>query len=537
MGAGVMEQANKIADLYKVIERYNANNYIFFRGQSAKYPSITCSIARDKGHLENEYAIYADSIEMKQHEFASLSKPIQRVAKMQHYGIPTRLIDITSEALIALFFAVQNSENTEDGYVYLYSQQQHDLDSKNVRLLSLLATLENYEIENIQQNYQNKFGETISKEEIIELAQETAFVQQEEGFKELNPRLFNQKGTFAICGNEVVDGEIQRQLKTLDSVDPLVIVKIPYEYKASIKRELDEQHAINEAFIYPELPSVASYLKEKYKYKQISNDEHYDLIEETDISTGTARRISLIIVLTTRLNIEEIKKSAISLFEKYKTKYDVVWIYISKDGNDYIMRNWILTGQWINNELPQSSQPVRIDKVIDNQGYSWKQGDSYSVLSDFYEENIFVDDKELYVKHQTSYEDLRAMFDRLQNLFLAQNFDLFKKEANQYANLVNQYFIAQSDFGKSRNKQLDEFFHIYHEFTSSFDNIFQWFKRDDLNDRTWRYFISNCFEEANQAVNVIDSSSEMWKNKLNITQEDIENHSFVIGENVYDNEL
>ena len=365
---------------------------------------------------------------MKEHEFASLSKPIQRVAKMQHYGIPTRLIDITSDALIALFFAVQNSDNTDDGYVYLYSQQQHDLDSRNVRLLSLLVTLENYQIENIQQNYQNDFGEKISEEEILALAQETAFVQQEEGFKELNPRLFNQKGTFAICGNEVVDGKIQRKLKTLDSVEPLVIVKIPYEYKASIKKELDEKYAINEAFIYPELPSVASYLKDKYKYKPISNDKTYDLMEETDISTGTTRRISLVIVLSKRSNIEEIKKSSMNLTEKYKAKYDVVWIYVAKDGNDYIMRNWILTGQWINNKLPQSSQPVRIDKVVDSQGYSWKQGDSYSVLSDFYEENIFVDDKELYVKYQTSYQNSRAMFDRLENLFSAQNFDLFKKK-------------------------------------------------------------------------------------------------------------
>ncbi|WKG30179.1 FRG domain-containing protein [Priestia aryabhattai] len=531
-----MEQANKIDDLYKIIERYSSNKDIFFRGQSANYPSITCSIARDKGHLENEYAIYAESIEMKQHEFASLSKPIQRVAKMQHYGIPTRLIDITSGPLIALFFAVQNSDNTDDGYVYLYSQQQHDLDSRNVRLLSLLVTLENYEIENIQQNYENEFGETISKEEILALAQETSFVQQEEGFRELNPRLFNQEGTFAICGNEVVDGKIQRQLKTLDSVEPLIIVKIPYEYKASIKRELDEKHAINEAFIYPELPSVASYLKDKYKYKQISNDKVYDLMEETEISTGTARRISLVILLSKRSNIEEIKNSAMNLIEEYKTRYDVIWIYVAKDRNDYIMRNWILTGQWINNELPQSSQPVRIDKVVDSQGYSWKQGDSYSVLSDFYEENIFVDDKELYVKYQTSYQDLRVMFDQLQNSFLAQNFDLFKKESNQYAQLVSQYFIAQSDFGKSRNKQLDDFFHNYHKFTSLFDNIFEWLKRDDLNDRTWKYFISNCFKEANQAVNVIDSSNEIWKKKLNVTKEDIENYSYVIGENVYNNE-
>ena len=65
-----------------------------------------------------------------------------------------------------------------------------------------------------------------------------------------------------------------------------------------------------------------------------------------------------------------------------------------------------------------------------------------------------------------------------------------------------------------------------------FDNIFEWLKRDDLNDRAWQYHISSCFEEANQAVNVIDSSNEIWKKKLNVTQEDIEKYKSVIGENV-----
>ncbi|WP_197232645.1 FRG domain-containing protein [Priestia endophytica] len=525
-----MEQINQINDLYKVIEHYSLNTNIFFRGQSAQYPSITCSIARDQGHLENEYAIYAEAIEMKKHEFESLLSPIQRVAKMQHYGIPTRLIDITSEALIALFFAVQNTDNMSDGYVYLYSQNQHELDSRNVRLLSLLVTLRNYEIKTIQKEYQNAYHETISEEEILTLAQETVFVKQEEGFKELNPRLFNQKGTFAICGNEVVDGKIQRQLKTLDSVKPLVVVKIPYEYKASIKRELDEKYAVNEAFIYPELPSVASYLKEKYKYKHISNEEVYDLMEETNISTGRARRISLVIVLTKRLSIEEIKRSAKSLIEKYKETYDVVWIYIAKDGNDYIMRNWVLTGQWIDNELPKSAQPIRISKVIDNQGYSWKEGNSYSVLSDFYEDNVFCDDKELYVKYQTFYQDLRPTFDQMQSLFLSRNYDLFRKEANQNTEIVTQYFMALSDFGKSKNKKLDDFFFHYHEFTSFFHDIFLWVNRNDLNDKSLEYQISMYFKEANQAVNIIDTNNEIWKDELNVTQEDIENYRFDIQE-------
>lgn len=98
-----MEQANSIAEFNKIIERYKTGDNLSFRGQGAKYPSIISSIARDRGYLENEPDMYADAIRMKQNEFDSLTSPIQRLAKLQHYNVPTRLIDITSDARIALF--------------------------------------------------------------------------------------------------------------------------------------------------------------------------------------------------------------------------------------------------------------------------------------------------------------------------------------------------------------------------------------------------------------------------------------------------
>jgi len=42
-------------------------------------------------------------------------------ALAQHYGYPTRLIDITTDPLIALYFAVNNDFN-DDGYVYYFAK-------------------------------------------------------------------------------------------------------------------------------------------------------------------------------------------------------------------------------------------------------------------------------------------------------------------------------------------------------------------------------------------------------------------------------
>jgi len=515
-----LEQANSVYHFNRLIERFRNKKEVWFRGQGAKYERITSSIARDKGYLNNEFALYAESIEMKFSEFESLSNPIQRLAKLQHYGIPTRLIDVTTEPLIALFFAVQDTKKN-DGYVYLYSQNSYNMKTKQVKLLSLLATLKEYEIDNIQQHYKCYFDESISKEEILNLAEKTIFVTPSDELKELNPRLFNQKGTFAICGNIVEEEEILRQLKTLDTIEPISIVKIPYEYKASVKKELDEKYGINETFIYPELPSVAEYIKEKYKYINFSSEGLYSVVEETDISHANASRISLVIVLNEALNIDEIKKVVVDLLKEKSTK-DVVWIYVAKNGTDYIMRNWILTGQWINNSLNEKYKPIPIGEV-DESGYYWNVTSDYSVLSDFYEEHVFIDDKLLFIKIQSLYETILPLFNHLRHLFISKKFDVFNQELTKNADLIREYFIKFSDFGHSKDKLLDDFLHKYHEFIAVFDNISIWFYREDLNPVALNYQISRCFQDAIQLIEKIQFEGESWKEKLNVQQKEIEN--------------
>ena len=67
-----------------------------------------------------------DLIEQAQLRFPALfpeeKYPIFRLAKLQHYGIPTRMMDVTSNALVALYFACQSSEEKEqDGEVVVFS--------------------------------------------------------------------------------------------------------------------------------------------------------------------------------------------------------------------------------------------------------------------------------------------------------------------------------------------------------------------------------------------------------------------------------
>ena len=115
--------------------------------------------------------------------------------------------------------------------------------------------------------------------------------------------MHNQKGTFLICGNELNGDTVTGKLKSLDSYVPVLVILIPFEYKKAIKEELDNRYKINQMSIYPELPSVAQYIKAKYGKEEEKLEKAYSIVEEQDISTGVAKRISVILVLNKPLTI------------------------------------------------------------------------------------------------------------------------------------------------------------------------------------------------------------------------------------------
>ena len=252
-----MEQANSVERYLELIGRYNEYNEIYYRGQLEKYTKIPPTIARDEGYLLNESSIYHESVKMKADEFLPLLSPLQKLSKLQHYGIPTRLVDVTVDPLIALYFAVENVDDPSNGNVLLYINNGFNWDSDHARLLSLLATLPDYNVDIVVAEYKKAFKAEIASDIALAYIEEPIFIKYCDELKELNPRLYNQHGTFFICGNDIVDGTIAANLKSLDTLKANMIIRIPYEYKKFIKDELDEKYGINNVAIYPELPSVA----------------------------------------------------------------------------------------------------------------------------------------------------------------------------------------------------------------------------------------------------------------------------------------
>ncbi len=100
---------------------YNWDN-VFFRGQKYKNWRFSSSIARNKSLIKYENDMFTDLYDSK-FDFNNVEKCREKIFYAQHYGLPTRMLDVTSNWEIALWFACQeilkcNGEN-HDGEIVL----------------------------------------------------------------------------------------------------------------------------------------------------------------------------------------------------------------------------------------------------------------------------------------------------------------------------------------------------------------------------------------------------------------------------------
>lgn len=516
-----MDQANNVNEFLKIIDRYKGYKEIFYRGQESKYKNITASISRDEGHMLYESKIYKESIDLRKSDFESLTLPIEHLAKLQHYGFPTRLIDFTTDALTALYFSVENIESECAGLVYLFLQTGEKIHSKQIQLLSLLATLKEQNIDSIQKMFYHTYNISISEKEILNLCKKTSFIKRTEELRKSNTRLYNQQGTFAVCGNYVEDRKVSNKIKPLD-IKPTLIIKIPYEYKEAIKKELDQQYQINKTKVYPELISAADYIKEKYKEKNISLDGTYSLVEVKDLSYPRVKRVSIKIVLSKHLKINEIHMVINQNIKAYKPKYDVINIFVAKNNDDYIMNNWIIRGQWLNPFNDKiKMQPL---EETDGTGYSWQLYKGYSVRSEFNNKYVFEDDKKLFISHQKIFSDFYPNYKKMLHSFEQHKYDSVSYLLSLYEDKVCNFSIITGDLGVSRNKKFDDFLNLYNEYFMSIYNLTLWIKNNNpnLKQRSNWAFLQREFNEIIGNAKKISTYSGQWKNRLGISSNDYE---------------
>jgi hypothetical protein len=267
------EAINSFSEFYNMISRVCGNRgsdqQYFFRGQpDMKYPPLP-SIYR-KGRIENEKFLYREAVRRNSIEFTDNMSTFDNLVKMQHYELPTRLLDITKNPLVALFFACQKDPKA-DGEVLVYSMLQDQIkyyDSDAVCILANLAKRpidfdfdkdKSYLVYDIQSDRPNFDGDMLGIDETKKVFCVLPRLN--------NNRIIKQDGAFFIFGM----GEKKEDPAAILDEPITIIIKAPAKKK--ILKEL-ELLGINDASLFPETDKVMHQIKEEFCGKEKTEDEN-----------------------------------------------------------------------------------------------------------------------------------------------------------------------------------------------------------------------------------------------------------------------
>jgi hypothetical protein len=299
-----------------------------------------------------------------------------------------------------------------------------------------------------------------------------------------------------------------------------MIIRIPSEHKQAVKKDLDERYNINDTVVYPEFTSVAGYLREKYKRQALNLNGAYKILKEDDCSHVGAKRISIVVVLNCSLLIEEIKQIAILIIDRYKRENDVVWVFIAKNDDAYIMRNWIISAQWINEALDPCYKPLAIGE-IDKAGYIWRMEKSYSTLADYYDEYAFTEDKNLLALNIKTFTELQIHYKYLIRSFKRDRLKDLESYTQKNAKEISNIFLQFGEYGYSRNNALNEYLDNFQQLALHLDNVVLWIRNERLNPQAKKCQITNCLNDAKSNYKQIIKDLNHWKKFAGLSDIDI----------------
>lgn len=276
----VVGTAHSVEELLKLLYgRSDPSRETFFRGHEDENFELIPSLMRkwpggSWKHLPIEDRLCSELLIAHYDEFQSDQFTFDRLVRMQHYGLPTRLLDISGNPLVALYFACAGKPDTLDkpGQVISFGVMQGTVkyyDSDTVSVLSNLSRLTWPQKDTIDLSLGR--GPFNTEPAIRKLFHH---IQSEKGYfepriepadlesvicvkaKRTNNRIKSQTGAFLLYGHEAKLHE--------GGTEAIAISRIQILNKREILKQLDSIN-INATTVYPSIDQTAVHLRDRYE--------------------------------------------------------------------------------------------------------------------------------------------------------------------------------------------------------------------------------------------------------------------------------
>lgn len=260
---------------------------LYFRGQETEFWDIEPSIFRDD-MLSIEHKLMQIPLQKSPTEFRDLNSMFDIMTKYQHYGMCTRLLDLTTNPLVALYFACKkhglekyvtedNVEVEKEPYGVIYYTDKYYPSQSTDLEIQIVSALASYDLE--KENTLSDVLEKLCHDQIIDKETKDNWIKKYKEFVVIvqnnymvmptytNERLRKQSGVFLLISLFSFNKEIEVEKSIISKAKGKLKEEFSEECfyisgdsKETILKELD-LYNINEATLFPELEHQLSYIK------------------------------------------------------------------------------------------------------------------------------------------------------------------------------------------------------------------------------------------------------------------------------------
>ena len=274
------------------------NPKVLFRGHSDSTYELIPAIGRGRrtpaqpSLLDQERNMIELAKIKKPELFSDSMKPIELLALMQHHGIPTRLLDVTENALVALYFACCSNPHI-DGEVLVFLTDDYDVSI--------------YPIVNaIAESYKYAFGTITSIESFFgRVKNQNYFLEQKYDLEELynnnakgaewvksncvkpifvmapirSLRQMMQQGRYLLFPNRIDEEDLifKRIIDPLPKENPLIVdrIRIDNRNKKEFLEQLRMLGISKETMFFDDTDVVCSEIVEDCKHRNQNHSTIY----------------------------------------------------------------------------------------------------------------------------------------------------------------------------------------------------------------------------------------------------------------------